>query len=49
METEKIETLAANLGDKKIKSQTHFMQSLKQALNQKLVLKKLSQEVWLKP
>ena len=45
----KIETLAANLHDKKIKSQTHFMQSLKQALNQKLVLKKLSQEVWLKP
>ena len=45
METEKIETLAANLDDKKIKSQIHFMQSLKQALNQKLVLKKLNQEV----
>ena len=49
MEIEKTETLAANLYDKKIKPQTHFMQSLKQVLNQKLVLKKLSQEVWLKP
>ena len=53
METEKVEKLVANLHDKK--EYVLYIRNLKQALNHRLVLKKVhrvikfNQNVWLKP